>query len=411
MPLQVSREAKRARDVAFGIERERRGDLAPRLAERGGGARADQLDELVRRDGEAAVGIHLPDEAQRRAPVRPAAQHDGFFRLRRSRRRGNRRDRRCRHRCCCGVGGELPLPACGERVGVRGFGPARSSPASKSEPPVPAQPAVCPRQPAGPHVPRQERRLRCSQALRSSPAPASRPPAAPPSPPASASRAARSTYPCRCARARWCRARSRRSTSSAASAAAASGIALSALERRAAAEHRLRGGRRLQSAPWPEKIASASSAPASSRFACSASESFGPAASVATTRIAGVRSASMMRAQLQSSAPPKRPPNPRSRSSRGAAPCGSVPASRAICSAAEPLGSIVWPVSADGEAALKIAAAVGLPHRMRVASALHSHAGTWLVAYSASRGSLRNECRDFDSLTTPCPRSRFFRYL
>ena len=176
-----------------------------------------------------------------------------------------------------------------------------------------------------------------------------------------------------------------------ASAAAASGIALSALSEGRLPRIASAAGVACMNSPWPEKIASASSEPVSSRFACSASESFGPAASVATTRIAGVRSASMMRAQLQSSAPPKRPPNPRRRSSLGAAPCGSVPASRAICSAAEPLGSIVWPVSADGEAALKIAAAVGLPHRMRVASALHSHTGTWLVAYSASRGSLRNE--------------------
>ena len=100
-----------------------------------------------------------------------------------------------------------------------------------------------------------------------------------------------------------------------------------------------------------------------------------PAASVATTRMAGVRSASEIREQVHISAPPMRPPKPRSRSSRGAAPCGSVPASRAICSAAEPLGSMVCPVSAVDEGALKIAAAAGLPQRMRVASALHSQTG------------------------------------
>ena len=110
------------------------------------------------------------------------------------------------------------------------------------------------------------------------------------------------------------------------------------------------------------------------------SEARGPAFSVATTRMAGVRSASEIREQVHISAPPMRPPNPRSRSSRGAAPCGSVPARRAICSAAEPLGSMVCPVSAVDEAALKIAAAAGLPQRIRVASALHSHAGMSPVA-------------------------------
>ena len=46
--------------------------------------------------------------------------------------------------------------------------------------------------------------------------------------------------------------------------------------------------------------------------------------------LAGVRSASEMREQPHITAPPRRPPKPRSRSSRGAAASGSVPASRAI---------------------------------------------------------------------------------
>ena len=48
--------------------------------------------------------------------------------------------------------------------------------------------------------------------------------------------------------------------------------------------------------------------------------------------------------------------------------------------------------------ALKIAAAAGLPQRIRVASALHSHAGTSPVAYGARRGSLRKPRRDPCSL-------------
>ena len=67
-----------------------------------------------------------------------------------------------------------------------------------------------------------------------------------------------------------------------------------------------------------------------------------------------------------------------------------VPAIRAICSAAVPLGSMTWPASAAGEAASKIAAAaVGLAHSTRVASALHSQAGSALVACAANLGSRR----------------------
>src|SRR5205814_4132692 len=46
------------------------------------------------------------------------------------------------------------------------------------------------------------------------------------------------------------------------------------------------------------------------------------------------------------------------------------------------------------DVALKIAAAAGLPQRIRVASALHSHAGMSPMAYGARRGSLRKLRRD-----------------
>ena len=65
MPLQVSRVAIALSDAALGIEPERLGDFAPRPAEAGRGARADQAGEFVGAEREAAVGIHLPHEAQR----------------------------------------------------------------------------------------------------------------------------------------------------------------------------------------------------------------------------------------------------------------------------------------------------------------------------------------------------------
>ena len=51
-------------DAAFGIEVQRLGDLAPRPSEISGGMGADQADEFVRAEREAAVSIHLPHEAQ-----------------------------------------------------------------------------------------------------------------------------------------------------------------------------------------------------------------------------------------------------------------------------------------------------------------------------------------------------------
>ena len=59
----------RARHLVVGIEVQFGGDLAPQPAERRRRARAHELDELVRADGEAAIRIHLPDEAQRMAAL------------------------------------------------------------------------------------------------------------------------------------------------------------------------------------------------------------------------------------------------------------------------------------------------------------------------------------------------------
>ena len=54
----------RARDLAVGIEFQLGGDLAPQSAEGGGGTRTDELHEFIGAEHEAALAIHLPDEAQ-----------------------------------------------------------------------------------------------------------------------------------------------------------------------------------------------------------------------------------------------------------------------------------------------------------------------------------------------------------
>src|SRR5437868_15535527 len=72
---------------------------------------------------------------------------------------------------------------------------------------------------------------------------------------------------------------------------------------------------------------------------------------------------------------------------------------------------MVCPVSATDDAALKIAAAAGLPQRMRVASALHSHTGVSAVACGARRGSLRKPRRDPCSLIYAPPPQPFFGLL
>src|SRR5258706_12480356 len=55
----------RLEDSAVGIKPERLADLAPRPAEAGGGAAADQAGEFTGGGREAALGIHPPREAQR----------------------------------------------------------------------------------------------------------------------------------------------------------------------------------------------------------------------------------------------------------------------------------------------------------------------------------------------------------
>src|SRR6202012_1927735 len=51
-----------ARDLAVGVEFQLGGDLAPQSAEGRGGARTDELHELIGAEHKAALAIHLPDE-------------------------------------------------------------------------------------------------------------------------------------------------------------------------------------------------------------------------------------------------------------------------------------------------------------------------------------------------------------
>ncbi len=143
------------------------------------------------------------------------------------------------------------------------------------------------------------------------------------------------------------------------------------------------------SSPSAVKIAAGSSISASRRCARSGKLKSLPARSVETTSTPAVLSASAMRVQMQMSVPPKLAPKPRRRSSRGAPPCGSVPASRAIWAAAGWLGSNGIAAAPAGVTASKIAAALGLAQRMAFASVLHSHTGDGLRACAASRGSVR----------------------
>ena len=60
---------QRAGDLIVRIEFQIGGDIAPQSAERGCGAWSGQFGELVGADNKAAVGVHLPDKAQRVTPL------------------------------------------------------------------------------------------------------------------------------------------------------------------------------------------------------------------------------------------------------------------------------------------------------------------------------------------------------
>ena len=59
----------RPRNLIVRIELKLGRDFAPHAAECSGGARSHEFGEFIGADNKAAVGIHLPDEAQRVAPL------------------------------------------------------------------------------------------------------------------------------------------------------------------------------------------------------------------------------------------------------------------------------------------------------------------------------------------------------
>jgi len=103
------------RNLTIGIEFQIGRDLAPQSTEGGRGSRAHQLDEFIRADHEPALGIHLPDKAQRLAPFArgriATVGISGCIRFdARARRDGRRRRIRIFDRtgifvCCNSVGG------------------------------------------------------------------------------------------------------------------------------------------------------------------------------------------------------------------------------------------------------------------------------------------------------------------
>ena len=83
---------QRARHVTLRIELEGGGDFRPRPIEHGGGLRPDQPGEFVGAEREAGCGIHLPDEAERKA-ARLRFRRGGIGRDRRRLGSGGRRGR------------------------------------------------------------------------------------------------------------------------------------------------------------------------------------------------------------------------------------------------------------------------------------------------------------------------------
>ena len=143
------------------------------------------------------------------------------------------------------------------------------------------------------------------------------------------------------------------------------------------------------SSPSAVKIAAGCCTSSSKRRARSGKARSLPARSVDTTNMAALLSASVMREHRHINVPPMPAPKPRSRSSRGAPPCGNVAASREICAAAAWRGPKRNAATAAGEVASKIDAPVGLAHRIFLPSALQSQTGAGLSACDANRGSRR----------------------
>ena len=346
----------RLRHPALGVEAERRCDLLPRLPEHGGRPRPDQADEFVRAQREAAFLIHLPDEAQRMTPL-------------------GRRRRRFEQGGEAGDAGALAGGSGGDGVRHR-----RSAPA-------PARGG------GGGSVRRDGRWLRWTVSGRLDRCGVGR------------NRhvarglvgldgqrkggeqdgfrlAADVVYGDRPVDDRAC------------GALAVGGIGRQRQRRGRRARSRREAGAAAgvawMSSPSGAKAATGWSHPASRRRTRSSSASSGPARSVATTRMAAASSVSAMREHAGQRAPDA------GAESRAAARCAaSRPAagwSRVAQSALPPADRcrIFACGSPPSWRRRKSPPPVGFAHRMRLASALHSHAGSALVAIGASRSSRSN---------------------
>ena len=155
------------------------------------------------------------------------------------------------------------------------------------------------------------------------------------------------------------------------------------------------------SVPSGAKAATGASVSARRYATRSASESSGPACSVAAIRIASAPSLSCVRAQRQVSVRSRPAPKPRRRSKRLAPSSGRVAASLTTC-AATSLPSKRQAANAAGVSAPKIAAPVGLAKRIRVPSSDHAQAGHGPSASGARRGSRSQNSPEMASLIR-CP--------
>ena len=141
------------------------------------------------------------------------------------------------------------------------------------------------------------------------------------------------------------------------------------------------------SVPSSVKMAIGSPPPANSRVTRSLIRRSGPARSAAATRMPAVPSASATREQAQASARPMPAPKPSSCSVRSVPSGGSCLVSLATCAAVGCPRSKLRAASAEGVAAPKIAAPVGLAQSTLLASNDHSHAGVRRSASARRRGS------------------------
>ena len=139
--------------------------------------------------------------------------------------------------------------------------------------------------------------------------------------------------------------------------------------------------------PSRAKVAIGVSMPSTRRCSRSTSGIGRPTGSVAAIRMPWLASANSSRAQLQVTSAPSGTPKPRSRSSRTAPDGNNRPAICATWRRCASAGPKVFLARIAPLAAPNSFAPTGLAHRMLTPSTDHSHAGSALVACTASRGS------------------------